>query len=82
MQKLRRENKELIKEILKIPYPVLLKEILERDYKDKKEILIQIDTFKVAYKKTGDAKAKEIVNELIKELEEMNSRIDRLKKVA
>jgi hypothetical protein len=59
----------------------LLNEIKDKDYKDKKELIEEIETFKAIYKKTGNQTAKEIVNGLTAELEELNNRIDRIRTV-
>lgn len=79
--RLKIEDIALIKEILITPYFELFKEILDNDYKEKKELIEQIHTFKQIYIKTANKTAEETVNLLLGELEEVNGRIARLKKI-
>lgn len=80
-KKLKRDCAALLKEIITTPYSELFKQVKEQDLKDKKELIEEIETFKKLYKKSKDLKIKNIIEELTKELEETNNRIERIKKL-
>lgn len=71
----------LFKDIVAIPYKTLLQQIKEEDYKQKAELIEQIETFHGLYKKNSDVKVKEIIDNLLTELEEVNNKIERLRKI-
>jgi len=71
----------LIIDILKTPYSQLFKEIQSQNYKEKKELIAQLKTFKKIYKKCPTATTKQIIIHLFGELEEINQRTDKAKKI-
>lgn len=79
--KLRKTCADLLLEIITTPTKRLLQEVRERDYKDKQELIKEIETFQAIYKKSKDLKVKEIIVALTKELEETNLRIGRIRKL-
>lgn len=84
MIKLTKEEKQLIKDTLQIPYETLLGKVRDEDYKKKKWLVESIEFYKRMY---DDAryinmqdKIKDIINGLTSELEEVNGMIARIDK--
>ena len=80
MQKLKPEDIKLLKEIIQTPYSTLLQEIKEQDYQEKKSLIGMLDTFKQIHKKQPSDTTKDIIINLIADLEEVNARIERIKR--
>lgn len=70
---------DLLLEIITTPTKHLMRDVKDKDLKDKQELIKEIETFKNIYKKNKDIKIKEIIIALIKELEEVNFRIEEIK---
>jgi hypothetical protein len=79
MQKLQKEDIDLIKEILQTPYSTILKEIKDQDYKEKKSLIDMLDTFQKIHKDNPSDTVKDIIINLIADLDTVNHRIDRIK---
>jgi DNA repair photolyase len=85
MIKLTKEEKQLVKDTLKIPYETLLRQVRDEDYKQKKYLIEAIEFYKRMYDDKRyvnlQDQAKDIINHLTAELEVVNGMIARADKI-
>jgi hypothetical protein len=74
VNKLSKEEKKLLKEILHTPQRQLLEQVKYEDLKEKQSLINMIATFKKLHRVA-------IVDKLTEELEKVNKRIDNLKAI-
>ena len=79
--KLKPTEIQLLKEVIKTPRKKLLQEVKDHDLKEKQWLIETIEYYKKLYKfrKTPDKAVREIIQDFIKDLQEVNGRIIRLK---
>lgn len=80
IDKLTKEEKEALGDIIKTPNKDLLKQVKIEDLKEKKTLVGLLELFKKIHTKKPTEKTKDIIISLIADLEEVNKRIDRITK--
>lgn len=73
------EDLKLLKEIAITPYKTLFQEIKNEDLKEKRWLISTIDWYKSYVKQLDSQKAREIIKDLIEQLEMVNGRVEWIK---
>ena len=81
---LTKEEKQLIKDTIQIPYETLLRQVRDEDYKKKKWLVESLEFYNKMFNDARytnmQEKIKDIINGLTAELEEVNGMIARIDK--
>lgn len=81
VSKLTKEQKDFILKLLHTPIKEMLRQIKDVDWLDKKELVDHLHTFQKIHKQNPTKESKSIIEDTLKELEKVDSRIKTLKEV-